>query len=143
MIGGILILHWANKSFWWKNTSICLFHFCVFFICFFFLHLLFTLFYSLLFFICCGFIFLGAFFRHPFLRLFYGATPITWTDSDRLRWSWMDPTLVLAHFDSLISLSYLMAAFSTNLFGHLTCKIYENKLNWTVLDGTYRVFHNG
>ena len=52
------------------------------------------------------YIFVGGF-RHRYFRLFYGATQ---TDPDGLGSS-------ASHSDSLISLSYSMAVFSTKLFG--------------------------
>ena len=53
-------------------------------------------------------------FRHPFSRLFYEAT---WTDPDGLG-------SCASHADSLISLSYLMAVFSTKSFGLFSKQLY-------------------
>ena len=57
------------------------------------------------FFIRVFFIF-ASFFRHPFFQLFYGAT----------RPNPDGPGSCASHSDSQISLSYLMAVFSTNSF---------------------------
>ena len=53
------------------------------------------------------FFYFCVFFEHCFFRLFYGATQM---DPDRLG-------SCASHYDSLISLSYSMAVFSTKSFG--------------------------
>ena len=77
-----------------------------------------------------------SFFRHRFFRLFYGATQ---TDLDGLG-------SCASHSDSLISLSYSMAVFSTKSFGlfklgnYMAVVVMGSILNYIFNISKYSIF---